>query len=307
MSRLLAKQSLIHVGRVILERDIQTSSGWREKLFPRAIKRLTVEKGKLIILPGSLDGPRPLWIWDLHTDQAKTIGFFQHPDGSFWHMDADESVLVTCDINWDADPPLVHQTKWTLARWEVLDWKTFHLSLRGRRVSNNDIFKIHHRTYGRKTEAELQLRDGCTTLYLTYDHVVDRISVRWLDCAEPIKNHIGCPCYGIPLAPHIYYRWTSLRGGIAVCDAATDMVTVHPYQLDSREIYIRHRLSSPPPPSSDRDYFTSFIMSFCLVPFGDREVFGTASKDGMQLWFFNPDFVPDVPDAEPILAMEESG
>ncbi|KAL1990764.1 hypothetical protein VTN49DRAFT_6603 [Thermomyces lanuginosus] len=41
--------------------------------------------------------------------------------------------------------------------------------------------------------------------------------------------------------------------------------------------------------------------------FGDHEVFGLASDDGAQLWFFNPNFVPDVPNAHPFLAMEESG
>lgn len=31
------------------------------------------------------------------------------------------------------------------------------------------------------------------------------------------------------------------------------------------------------------------------------------SDDGMQLWFFNPDFVPDTPCVEHFLAIEESG
>lgn len=33
--------------------------------------------------------------------------------------------------------------------------------------------------------------------------------------------------------------------------------------------------------------------------FGDREVFGLASDDGAQLWFFNPDFLPDLSFAKP--------
>lgn len=41
--------------------------------------------------------------------------------------------------------------------------------------------------------------------------------------------------------------------------------------------------------------------------FGDHEVFGVSSEEGVQLWFFNPNFVPGLPDARPFLPMEESG
>lgn len=44
-----------------------------------------------------------------------------------------------------------------------------------------------------------------------------------------------------------------------------------------------------------------------MQSFGNREVFGLASADGVQFWFFNPNFVPDIPGVEPLLAMEESG
>lgn len=41
--------------------------------------------------------------------------------------------------------------------------------------------------------------------------------------------------------------------------------------------------------------------------FGDCEVLSAATRDGIQLWFFNPGFVPDSPGAKPFLAMEKSG
>lgn len=44
-----------------------------------------------------------------------------------------------------------------------------------------------------------------------------------------------------------------------------------------------------------------------LPLFGDHEVFGVANEDGIQLWFFNPNFTPDIPDAESFLPIEESG
>lgn len=30
-----------------------------------------------------------------------------------------------------------------------------------------------------------------------------------------------------------------------------------------------------------------------------------AGEGGVQLWFFDPDFVPDIPGVEPLLALEE--
>ncbi|KAL1991478.1 hypothetical protein VTN49DRAFT_4786 [Thermomyces lanuginosus] len=46
-------------------------------------------------------------------------------------------------------------------------------------------------------------------------------------------------------------------------------------------------------------------LSFELQWFGDREVCGVAGEGGVQLWFFDPDFVPDIPGVEPLLALEE--
>lgn len=36
-----------------------------------------------------------------------------------------------------------------------------------------------------------------------------------------------------------------------------------------------------------------------MLSFGDYEVYGVVSIGGIQLWFFNPEFVPNVPGAEP--------
>lgn len=37
--------------------------------------------------------------------------------------------------------------------------------------------------------------------------------------------------------------------------------------------------------------------------FGDREVFGLATDIGIQLWFFNPNFAPDLPGTGPFIEM----
>lgn len=41
-----------------------------------------------------------------------------------------------------------------------------------------------------------------------------------------------------------------------------------------------------------------------MLLIGDREVICVANYDGIQLWLFNPNFVPDFPDAMPFCAME---
>ena len=35
-----------------------------------------------------------------------------------------------------------------------------------------------------------------------------------------------------------------------------------------------------------------------VKPFGDQEVFGLAGDGGVELWFFNPNFVPDLRDGD---------
>lgn len=137
-----------------------------------------------------------------------------------------------------------------------------------------------------------------------YDHTVDRLNVRWIKCTVPINKFAFLGSCG-SVTPHIIYRWVHQLKGIGVYNAATGAATVHPYQLDTREISARSLLANLPPPGRPMD--NKDIIRFSLQPFGDREVFGVASEDGMQLWFFNPDFVPDLRSAEPFLAVEESG
>ncbi|KAL1973995.1 hypothetical protein VTN31DRAFT_5555 [Thermomyces dupontii] len=217
-------------------------------------------------------------------------------------MDADEDVLVVFEINWNEQPPLVQQTKWSLTGGERLDCKRFPLSLGGRPVAGKDILPAWHRTYGRKTMAQLNLKNADVVMLLAYNHAVDRLSVRWINCADPI-NDFGMPGPRVPLAPRIFYRWAPGCEGIAVSDTATGMTTVHPYQLDTREVSARKLLSARRPPASRSPNVTQILASF-LLPFGDNEMFGLASDDGTQLWFFNPDFTPDLSFAEPFLSMK---
>lgn len=306
------KTLIIDVDSIISAVDIHTPQRWVGKQFPWPTYRvrITIEKDKLVILPFSIDEAFPLWMWDLRSDRVQTIGSFISKDLDFWHVDADENVLITFEVNWDEHPLLVHQTRWTLTRGEVLDRKIFRLFLGGRRVSRRDIFLKSHHNFGRTTEARVRLKGCHTTIFLIYDHAIQRLSLRWFDSTEPITDRAGQPGGGPCLAPLLKYGWMSEHKGIAVWNAATGTTTLHGYQLDFREVSAHKRLAAPlPPPSSDvwARRFAAFFMDSCLSPFGDHEVFGMASDDGIQLWFFNPNFVPDLPFAEPFLAMQESG
>ena len=75
-------------------------------------------------------------------------------------------------------------------------------------------------------------------------------------------------------------------------DAENETVCVWRYQMNKSEV--------------GRERLTSSHTYAPLHFFGDREVFGMASEDGIQLWFFNPNFIPDIPDLELYLPMEES-
>lgn len=76
-------------------------------------------------------------------------------------------------------------------------------------------------------------------------------------------------------------------------DAENETVCVWRYQMNKSEV--------------GRERLTSSHTYAPLHFFGDSEVFGMASEDGIQLWFLNRNFCSDLPGAEPILLLEESG
>ena len=77
---------------------------------------------------------------------------------------------------------------------------------------------------------------------------------------------------------------------------------MHRYRLDAREAGLREKLVPRP-----GHKWSIFDREPILRMFGDREIIGMASEDGIQFWVFNPNFTPNLPDAMPFLAMEESG
>lgn len=262
--------------------------------------QITVTQDKAIMVTGNIIHSY-VYLWDLGSNRVIRYGSFSSL--CLWHADADEDVLVTFEVNWDLYPPEVKQTKWVLSSGKRLHWKCFRLSLGGRDVDKNYLhltFQDWCHTDGDKkiTRAFLQV-DKRTTMHLTYDYSVDRLNIRWIECDVSITNLIQGP--GTSPSPYIIYRWAQQFRGLAICNAATGTITVAPYRWDIRELRTHNQLNRVLPQLSHPDSWKH------LRCFGDREVCGVFNKGGMQLWFFNPDFLPDVPDGEPFLAMEESG
>lgn len=292
--------------------DIHTSQRLAERRVLRVPSRVTIEKDKVIIIPNTVTQSYPIYVWDLCTDQFQTIGSFSDLD--LWYVDTDEDVPVTFEIDWKTHLPKVQQTKWSLVSGEQLSRKKFHLSVAGPRVDRRVLqpsFNDWHRTSGHKTVTELYHveSDPLYTLRLTYDYATDCLSLHWIHCAKPI-NDVALRGRCNSLAPHIIYRWAVQHRGIVIYDVAADTATVHPYQFHAGEVITRQFICAllPPSPHEIRlEPLTNLKFFSTHWFFGDREVFGVGTRDGIQLWFFNPDFVPDLPDAEPFLAMEESG
>lgn len=61
--------------------------------------------------------------------------------------------------------------------------------------------------------------------------------------------------------------------------------------MDRREVSVRNLLGSSLPLPS-RPMRPKDLKSASLDVFGDREVVCGASEEGLQIWFFNPDFYP---------------
>ena len=97
------------------------------------------------------------------------------------------------------------------------------------------------------------------------------------------------------LCPRIAYICNSYLSPVQIHDLENGTIKEQWYQLHAGEVNIRKWLLRTP------------FSETPLPLFGDHEVFGVANEDGIQLWFFNPNFTPDIPDAESFLPIEESG
>lgn len=119
-------------------------------------------------------------------------------------------------------------------------------------------------------------------MHLMYDYATDKLSGRWF---EYVNHHGQSPKlerhHPVILTPGIVYYWAEDIRQPVIYDVASGRTTRPRYQLDDRMLCSK----------KDSPFFQ---------PFGDQEVFGIAGEGGIELWFFNPNFVPDFLDGRPL-------
>ncbi|KAL1976750.1 hypothetical protein VTN31DRAFT_3032 [Thermomyces dupontii] len=115
-------------------------------------------------------------------------------------------------------------------------------------------------------------------MHLEYDHAVNRFRARWHRTADSLDK----VDYKAHLTPYLIYFWNWRTGDIAIYNATIDTVTQHQtHKLDSSS-----SLDAMDPLDPPYEHLQIEI-------FGDRKIFGMADKSGVELWCFNPNFVPD--------------
>lgn len=261
--------------------DILTKKKIAQRL-PAPCALPTIVEDKVVIAPMPQNEPYPIYVWDLTSNDVQEIGRFSN--FRMCHVNAAESVLVAFEINWEKQPPEVEQTKWETTTGQRLGKKDFHLPMPAGRPQHRPYFdRDTWSTYGQKTVAQLFFAtDRYAAIHLEYDHSDDRLGLRWIHSAESTDVSVDRSAF---LTRHLVYRSTMTRQ-IAVCNATTGTVALHscPLRLAADVFMVRtwwkplqHRTSNP-----------LFRVS------GDREVVGLANDAGVELWLFNPNFVPDL-------------
>ena len=279
--------------------DIHTSERY-EAVVPYYRHDTSLVKDKVISVGYEAAPLYRIYIWDLSSNWMREVTSLANL--WLWHVDADENILVTFQIDWDTEPAKVQQTKWTFTG-SLLNRKHFCLPLPGRRVDKKNLktfLKFSSHTHDHVTVRRLVTdRDGNNTVDLMYDYAVDKLSVRWNDCIQPSIDYSASLFYSL-LTPHMAYNWNWRQRRLELFNAKDQTTSMHSYILHHREDRVRWWFEDPYP-SDEADDEEPFFL-----PFGDREVFGMASSDGVQFWFFNPNFAPDLPGMKPFRAMEES-
>mgnify|MGYP001231117107 CR=1 FL=1 len=103
-------------------------------------------------------------------------------------------------------------------------------------------------TYGHKTVTALPIleqRSVVATLYLLYDHVVDRLSFRWIDRTMPFMSEEFFYRSFDNLAPNINYYWGFNPDGVGVQNAITGTTAVRPYKVNIQQAKICDELALP--------------------------------------------------------------
>lgn len=237
-----------------------------------------MEKDKLAWLSSTSESSSQTYtnyIWDLSADRVGIIDNIG--EVWLWHMDTDRNLLVTFEIDWEKHPAEVQQTEWTL-RGRPFNRKRFALPLSGHYPGQLDETKfipetdcLNH-TFAHKTVARLVSKvEENVMMDLVYDCPINKLSARWIDHDLPPKASYNLLHCCDLLTPYISYQWNASLGQLHICNTANNTSRMRLYQWECREIQ-----------GGEKE------------PFGDQEVLCLFSPDGVQIWCFNPNFIPSL-------------
>lgn len=272
-----ALQSFIHPVLCLTAWNLRTKQRL-DRRIPAFDARFMIVENKVVIAPSLQSRPNAVYVWELSSNDFKAIGKFSNLLLS--HMDATDNILVAFEI-WStlsSSPPIVQQTKWKTTTEQLLDKKIFilpgpanHIPLNQFDWGRNSWNTFGHRTVVQSEASWIGKYNG--VLYLEYDQAIDQLSVQRIDRAE-LVNKSGRSTF---LTPNLVYRCNSETMELVAYNTTTGAATLRSIdkQLEREELLSRDN-----------------VLEFNL--FGDREVFGFAVKTGIQLWFFNPSFTPDI-------------
>lgn len=243
-----------------------------------------------------------IYIWDLSSDTIRRVAICTSL--WLWRIDADKNSLVMSQIDSKTDPPEVEQTKWNILTRVRVDTNHFHLPS-GHRLREYfeeqypdlpdecELYTFRHRTIRRLCWDDGQADGAMSTMDLIYDHSIDKLSIRWNDFIT-LTEEDTYTIHSVDPTPDIIYCWNPDSDRFEILNVYDYTMTIRPYQLHAEESILRDCF--------ERHSFPGWI-AFGMEPrfrlIGDHEVCGMESYDGIQFWFFNPGFTPDIPDAVP--------
>lgn len=254
----------------------------------------TIAEDKVVIGFEFIAQPRPVHVWDLSSNHIQEIGNFSYL--VMCHMNSADNVLVAFEIDKWKQPPQLRQSKWTTAG-QLLEERTLHVPMLAdyRLNLTFPLSRNSCRTYGRKTVAQLFF-DGhlhsvsgtkYVAMHLEYDHIVDQLRVRWV---HRTSNSNAAKTPPINLTPYLFYRRTMKDGQTVIYNAATG--TEANLSTQSLDIQGASGGSLGSLHCGKLEVGIGQYHANLLVHFGDREVFGLGTDDGVHLWLFNPSFPP---------------
>lgn len=167
--------------------------------------------------------------------------------------------------------------------------KSFQLSLSAEPLNLNDLIPGCYRTYGSKTVSQLFLKTEkylYATIHMEYDYSDDQLSVRWIYATDPLDKDAH-RYHSTSLTPYLVYRWTGIPRPPAIYDTAAGTAILHSKDMLDFRVITRNLGAGIP-------HLKSLVPS--LRCFSDREVLGLAGEGGIEFFFFNPNFNPNVPE-----------